>query len=237
MLNLLPENQNIKFIEESHQYFDKTGKELDSVSSVIAKYKKTFDPDGFIIRSYAKRNNLTVEQVREKWDKERIDACVRGNNLHHHIEIYLKENKVLDDGYKDIVEQFQKIKFSGKLFSEVVLADTKTGICGTSDIISLVNDNTVDILDLKTNKKLLYKSKYRTRLLYPLEEIEECEYWIYSIQLNLYSFILKQNGYKTRKMAILYINPETRILEVHKVPKMDREIKMLIKHYTEIKSW
>lgn len=237
MITLLPKNQNIVLKQDTHQYFNKSGEELISISSLLSLYKPKFDEFGHIKRACAKRDGITIEELQQKWDKERDDSCVRGHNLHKHIEIFIKTGQILDEGYKDIVEQFKQIKFTGQLNSEIILADSEYKICGTADIVHELSNKTVDILDFKQNKKMSYKSKYNTKLLYPLDNVDSCEYEIYKYQLNLYSFILSQNGYKTRKMALLYVNPENHKLEIHKIPIIKKDIKKLLKHYIKMRDW
>jgi CRISPR/Cas system-associated exonuclease Cas4 (RecB family) len=237
MIELLKINQEIVFDEPNHKYFDKKGRELDAVSNVIGFYKEEFDPHGHITRAVAKRDGITTQQVRANWKKIAEDACIRGTNFHAQVEHYINTKEILDADYKDVVEQFSKIEFKGKLYSEIRLADTENKICGTADLIEDLGNNVVNLGDFKTNKKLAYKSRYGTKLMFPFNKYDECEFNIYTFQLNIYAFILKQNGYKVNNMTILYINPATRILEIHPVPNIHKEAEKMIKHYRNLQDW
>lgn len=237
MIQLLKKNQDIKFDEPNHKYYDRKGNQLTAVSNVISFFKEEFDPNGHITRAVAKRDGITPQQVRANWKKIANDACVRGTSFHSQAEHFIKTGEILDQEYKDVVEQFAKIKFNGKLCSEVRLADTDNKICGTADLIDLRENNNVDIYDFKTNKKLGYKSKYGTKLLFPFNKYDECEFNIYTFQLNIYGFILRQNGYTVNNMTIFYINPATRILESHPVPDIKDDAEKMIKRYIALQDW
>lgn len=229
-------NKDVNFKEDTHQYF-KNGKELTAVSRVIDFYKNSFDSEGHILRACAKRDNLTVSQVRENWEKTKIEGLTRGKNFHRQVEHYIKTGQILDEDYKDVVEQFAQIKFSGKLFSEIGLHSDKYSMSGTTDGIHLISDNIVDCFDFKSNKKFLIKSKYGDRLMYPMEKYWNSEMDVYTIQLNLYSYMLGEHGYKTNNMTIYYINPTTRLLETYLVPHIQGDIIKLLNHYSAMMAW
>jgi hypothetical protein len=236
-MNLLEINKEIIFDGPSHTYKTKNGKEFTSVSKLLDNYKPEFDPQGYIIRRVAQRDGLTINEVRAKWDKIRDDACDRGHSLHRQLEYFIKTGKILNDDFKDVVKQFKKIKFTGKLFSEVQVHSPTFYIAGTTDVVELLDNNEINIGDFKQNKKLDKKSKYRNKLLYPLEDKEECEFQVYTLQINLYSFMLSEHGYKTKNMVLYYMNPETRILESHTIPDAQKDVKLLLNHWKAMSEW
>ncbi len=230
-------NKDILFDEPSHIYKLKNGQKLESVSKLLSSYKNVFDPVGHIKRACAKRDGITVEEIQTKWDKERDDACDRGHRLHSQLEHFFKTGKILDDDFKDVVEQFKPLKFTGKIFTETQMFSPAFNIAGTADLITLYPDNTIDLGDFKQNKKMLLKSKYNNKLLYPLNDFSECEFEIYTFQLNLYSYMLKEHGYETNKMTLYYIPPSTRKLEIFDVPKREKETLKLLKHFQAIQTF
>lgn len=233
MVKLEDISKNLVFKEKEHQYFI-GDKELTSVSRVLELYKNKFDPQGFIKRACARKEGISQDELQIRWDKERDDACDRGHQLHSQLEHFIKNKTILEDNYKDIVTQFSKIKFSGQLFSEIRLFSEEYGIAGTTDLVCLLDNNTVDIGDFKQNKKIALKSKYKNKLLYPLNIYDECEFEVYTFQINLYSLMLKEHGYKTNKMTLYYFSPATRQMEIFNIPKREKETKNLLDHYKSI---
>ncbi len=237
MIDLLKISEDLIFKEDTHQYFTKDGQELISVSKLLSEYKNKFDPEGHIKRACAKRDGVTVNEIQEKWDRERDDACIRGQNLHEQLEYFVKTKKILDGNYKSVVEQFAKIKFCGQLYSEVQIFDSSFSIAGTTDLVEVLDNNIINLFDYKQNKKMDKKSRYNNKLLYPLDKYDECEFNIYCFQMNLYKFMLEQHGYRVKNMTLYYIPPSTGILEIFDVPHLNKDIKKLLKHHREMQEW
>ncbi len=237
MINITEINKDILFDEPLHTYKLRNGQKLESVSKLLSSYKNTFDPLGHIKRACAKRDGITVQEIQTKWDKERDDACVRGHRLHSQLEHFFKTGEILNDDFKDVVEQFKPLKFNGKIFTETQMFSPSFDIAGTADIIELLDNNVINLGDFKQNKKMSTKSRYNNKLLYPLNDFSECEFEIYTFQLNLYSYMLKEHGYETNKMTLYYIPPSTRKLEIFDVPKREKETLKLLKHFQAIQNF
>ncbi len=229
------------FKEDTHQYF--VGKtELISVSKLISLYKKPFDSTGEIIKKCAERDGKTVEELRKEWDYERDSAALRGTNFHRQAQHWVETGEILNEDYKDVVEQLSKIPFRGKLKSEAKIFDKDLGLAGTCDLLAEYGNNLVDLLDFKTNKRLLKKSfwdretRNYQRMLYPVNHLQDCNFVHYSIQLSLYGIILEQNGYFLKDATILYIHPKSRQIEIHPILPLRKEALSIINHYKKMKS-
>lgn len=226
----------ITFDEPQHKYFDKSGKELISVGSLIQKYCQPFDPTGSIIKKCAEKRNISVEELRAEWEKTKNDACIRGTSLHSQMEHYVITGQILDQPNKDIVEQFAKFEFKGQLFSEQIVYSLKDGVAGTVDLIDLYNNNQTQLWDFKTNK-ILNKFAFGKKMYYPLNHLDDSIFNHYQLQLNLYAYLLEQHGYWVNNMNIFYIKPKTRKIEIHPMENLHQEIVNMIAHYKgELKS-
>lgn len=230
-------SKDIHFDGPSHKYHDKNGNSLISVSSLISLYKPDFDPHGYITKSYARKNNMSVEEVKTKWDKIKTDACAKGHDFHSQAEHFIKTGEILDGTYKDVIEKFAQIKFKGKNESEIMLYSAIYKIAGTADLVTVLPDGSLELGDFKTNKEILTKSKYGTKLLYPLDKFDECQVDTYTVQLNLYKYMLEEHGFKVKKITLYHINPETRNIDIYKIPKIDKDIKSLLSHYKKMNEW
>ena len=67
-------------------------------------------------------------------------------------------------------------------------------ICGQSDKV-IVKDNTIHVWDYKTDTEIKFKGwssqwKSATKLLKPLQHLEECNGNIYSIKMSMYMYLL-----------------------------------------------
>lgn len=90
----------------------------------------------------------------------------------------------------------EKFNFKkGMMYNEVRLCSEEHGIAGTTDRVHAVTDNSIFIRDWKTNKKIRRTAYKNQKMFYPLNEIEDCEYGKYKIQLSGYAYMLERIGY------------------------------------------
>jgi hypothetical protein len=232
MIKLTDINKDIVFEEKAHTYH-LGDRELYSVTRLLSLFKEKFDPDGFIAYRCAKKEGVTKEEIKARWEKTKDDACVYGTKIHGQVEHFLKTGKVEDKEDKDIVEQFTKIKFRGKVYSEIGLHSTRYGLAGTSDIISL-EKNTAIISDIKTNKRFDIKNKYSKKYLYPINHVPETHLHGYSLQILIYGEMVKEHGFDFEPGQILWVNPDTRKVEKFDVLDLNKEVQDLLTHYKQI---
>ena len=238
MENLMTNNpfsQNeIVFEPIQHTYtYTKTGEKLTSVSHLIHNYVKPFDESGFLLRKCAAKEGVSVDTLRDRWDKKRNDACDRGHLWHEQIESFLISGKISDGPDKDIVKKVKNnIKFEGIIYPEVLVYSTDLMICGTADIVEFFpKSNELIIKDWKTNENL-YKKCYN-KLLYPLNYLKDDQITKYSLQLSTYAYLLELRGYTVRAkdLCIFWINPESRDVEQIPVKYMRADVIKMIDHY------
>lgn len=234
--SLLNINKNISFQEDTHEYRDKHGNKLLSVTTLLSIFKEKFDEYGHIARACARRDGVTEKEIHEKWDKEKNRACLYGRNIHAKIESFIKNGKIQEDEDEDIIKDFSNIDFSGQILSEIGLHSKKYGLAGTCDI-AVVEGDTVTIHDIKTNKVFLTKSKYNKKFLFPIQNVPDSHLHAYSLQILIYGEMVKEHGYKFNPGHILWVNPESRKIEKFQVLDMSKEVKKLLDHYRILQEW
>ena len=234
MITLLPQNQSIIFEPIEHSY-KKDGKQLISITTLIELYSEPFDPQGHITQACARREKISAEEMRKRWRENGERAAKDGHNLHSSMEYFINNKKIRNDKYKKIVKQFSKIKFKGDLYSEILLCDVESGIAGTCDLLSQLDEKHLELYDFKYIKRFDLKSRYKKNLLYPLNNIGACHLNKYSLQLYLYKYILEKNGYTVTNIPqIFYINSETHKIETIETINMEKDIKKLLNHYKSV---
>lgn len=228
---------NISFEPVAHKYTDENGQELISVSTLIHKYTKEFDLDGSILKRCAEKKGVTPEELKAEWLKINKDSCDYGHGVHAEIEYFIKNGKIQKNGiYKDIVKKFKKIKFKGKLQSEVRLSNLNFRIAGTADLVEFVDNNIINLLDIKTNRALK-KTSFFTRgvgfemMLYPVQHLQSCNFVHYSLQLHIYAILLEELGYWVDEKTLIYITPKERQIKLHPILPLRNEAIAMIKHY------
>jgi ATP-dependent exoDNAse (exonuclease V) beta subunit len=222
----------VVFNEKDHTYQNPVTKRFYiSVSTLLSKYKEPFDRDYFAGVTAMKKGK-TKEEVLKDWDKTVKDACDKGTNIHKILENYLVEGTIEN---ATLLEKFDKI-FNKKDFqlvrNEYIIFNDEYEIAGTSDLICDVNNELFDVYDFKTNKKFLFHSEYGKYLKTPLNNLQQCHYNDYSLQLSLYAYLYSiYANKKVRKICIFYYDGNE--FKSYPVPYLYWEISVLIKHYIQ----
>jgi hypothetical protein len=233
----LIDSSQIRFEPEAHKYFTKDGKELISASTLVGLYKPEFDPTGEILSRCSAKKGITPEELQKEWDFERDSASERGNTFHDEAEHWVKTKTIKEGKYKDVIEQLARLKFRGKLWAETKVFSKKLLVAGTIDLIDLYNKNQCSVIDYKTNKKLKTKSFFKKgvgfeKMLYPINHLMNCNFVHYSLQQEIYTLLLEEHGYWVNNKVLLYVNPETRLIEKHPIMPLRKEAQTIIEHHT-----
>ena len=196
----------ILFEEDTHKYSSVIdGKEIvyTSVTSVIHKYAKPFDADKIAPFS-AKKAGVSVEEIKRQWAEAGKRACIFGTRTHEICEDIILGREPRNSA-KDLREEFvfkHAINMAKALKTKVDIIsperpvfDVKLKIAGTIDLLAKSKkDNSYIIIDWKTNATIDSENKYGDKMLFPLEDLADCNFNHYALQLNTYEYLLKYSG-------------------------------------------
>lgn len=238
----------MKFIEEGHVYTDDNTREFTSVTKVIHSFEEPKDWDA-IAKKYAKKNGLTVAEVKASWKEENEKSLVRGHAYHA-----LKESEVNEAGKISINNIECAVKFytptegvihqdnckleDNTVYTEMMIWDEDSGICGKSDRVNVV-DGYINVEDHKTNKEIKRKGFFvrnvgTEKLLTPLKHLDNCNWNVYCLQLSLYMYMLwkKNKNLRIGKLTLNHVTfKEDGSIDniiVYDVPYLREEVKALI---------
>jgi hypothetical protein len=240
---------NVKYYDIPHKYYV-DGIQYTSVTTLLHKFTNEFDSD-YWSQYKANEYGKTQQEVLDMWKLENKISTVKGSLVHKYAEDYLA-NKVFDypqdhvikelgsdliqDAYNKSTKQFEsfhKASF-GKLIpikSEFIVYDTNYKISGMVDqLFYNVKYGCIDIYDWKTNKEIKTINQYQKMLL-PVNHLDDCNYYHYSLQLNLYKWIIEKNtGIKIGNMCIVWLNQNNNDFQVYKLHDMQKEIESILKY-------
>lgn len=152
--------------------------------------------------------NKTQQGILDAWDEENRKSCERGTKIHEEIEHSFYKNP------KDI--SLQKFGLGGKFecrkdYSELdlecgvypeylIYRESDDGILRIAGQVDLIvkQGNEITIIDHKTNKKIDQKSgfdsttKANTKMKYPLNNLMDCNFYHYTLQLSTYAWMLQK---------------------------------------------
>jgi hypothetical protein len=98
---------------------------------------------------------------------------------------------------------------------------------------SKTNNNLYYIIDHKTNEKIEQDNKYNKYCLEPITHIADISYMHYALQLNLYEYLLKREGYVPKsaefKLILNHVTPE--FSKLIQLPNLQTEIRDMIIEY------
>lgn len=229
------------FEEEEHIYrhaLDVKGNaEYISATTLIERFFP-FDQDRYINQK-AKRENRDEQEVLDEFIRNRDEAAEKGTHLHAQIEKFLKGEEhdsdfkefiMFQNFYAEVIErhefEFQK--------AEKIILHPEYNVAGMID--ALFKKPSADehiILDWKRSKKLVIDGHPRKfgygYALSELSDLDNSSYYKYSLQQNLYRYILEtQYGYKISSMKLIVLHENYDKYYIVTVDKMDKEIKILL---------
>lgn len=216
---------DVTYHDEPHKYYV-NGKQLISVTTIIHKYQAPFDEE-YWSDYKAKEYGISQRNVKRAWRFINKKGTMKGSAIHDYAENlflnkvfpYPKELIYNEFGFDPVLAEYNITKKHvdnfhadtlGKLIpirTEMVVHDKDTLIGGMVDMLFYnVKKKEFQIWDWKTNKSFDFemKSRHLTGKLYMLEE---SDLEIYSLQLQMYKYIIeKYTGIKLGKSYLVWFS-------------------------------
>ena len=218
---------DLHFYEPEHKYFY-GGKPLKSVTTLISEYKQPFDMN-VVAEREAKKTGREVQEVIEEWNLQRELACSLGNSVHEEAEkiFNLPDGTCFrppDGALGNFLWENPEV-FSGFSIPEVQICHPDYNLAGTVDLL-FSDGNAPAILDWKTNKSIEVIGY--DKMLPPLNDLDDCNYTHYALQLNLYRWMLRERyDYDAERMLIVHLKGSGEY-EEYEVPEMDEYLSKII---------
>ena len=242
-----PQGWDIEFFEDTHKYISYiNGQQIDYVSGTqfLHKFFPPFDPNDEIARRCAAKEGVTVEEIKEKWTKAGKEASALGTRVHEcceDIELGRKDLRNTPQNAKE-EKMFKNAVTMAKRFYnqldilgvEKIVFSPSLRIAGTIDLLARSRkDGTYILGDHKTNKSIDMEDKWNKFALKPIEHLHNINFNLYSLQLNLYQYLLKHEGYVPKDSKfIMFLNHITENqAKIIQLPNMQNEIKDMLIEY------
>lgn len=239
-------DHRITFDPEKHIYHIDDRECFASSTGLVSMFFPKFDAAKVVDQYYDKwqRTNhpkyggLSKEEILTSWVDEGEESSVLGTRLHEAIESFYKgEEPYIEDIEEDyaLFTQFQK-KYPQLIPYRIewrVGTDPDIGVAGSIDMcftMAGLPDDTVIIVDWKRTRKKVESVGFRGRTgLYPLNHLPDTNFYHYSIQLNIYKYILETYyNLKVRSMAFVVLNRVHSNYIVCKVDDLQYEVSLIL---------
>lgn len=245
----MQEFRHIMFYEDKHIYHNTVSREIyQSVTQTIKKvqpevnwdywavykylegrgsvrphdsYEKIWFNGGYVdYKSYLKEANVT----KKSWSSKGKVAREKGTFIHLYLE-NLFDNKVIrvPAKYKNNLgganEFFKDNRHRIPIYAELIVADDDYKIAGQVDRPFFVEPGVLDIYDYKSDAEIKFENKYST-LMSPVDNLPDCNFSKYTLQLNLYKWVIEKNTeWKVRDLKIVHLTDTS--YKLHDIPNYD----------------
>lgn len=195
--------------------------------------------------------NKTQQDILDDWQKKNQEACERGTAIHSELEhsMYkMGKNTNLQRfgiGGKFICDKGRTtLDLENGVYPEYLISRTsKDGILRIAGQIDLLvkEGNHITICDYKTNNKISQHSgfdthnKTRVMMKYPLNNLEDCNFYHYTLQLSTYAWMVqKLNPDFVIDDLILIHFPHEGGQVIYHLDYLKKEVESMLRYYKKI---
>jgi hypothetical protein len=243
--NKHPRDDNIIFQEEGHLYFVNGDPNYISVTTVIHEFFPKFDSDVIIDKmqksnkwTNSKYYGMTSDEIKKQWKDIAESAARLGTLLHESIENYY--NNIEQNIDSEIEKEYnQFLLFKDEILkkypnlepyrTEWYVYHEDYRISGSIDMI-FIDKQTQElyIFDWKRTSELKKENRWQTGFA-PICHLDDCNYNQYSIQLNVYKFILESKyDKKVNSLYLVCFHPTNETFIIEPVFDLQKEVKNLL---------
>jgi len=191
--------------------------------------------------------NTKVNEILDEYSKNRTESCERGTKFHKEMEeSFYKPGTITLDKY-GIGGKFKCIKDNNKfdldqgVYPEYLVyyesPDKFLKIAGQIDLL-IKDGNDIWVLDWKSNKKIEQKSFFNAQLkqskmmYYPINNLEDCNYSHYNLQLSTYAWMIEKNNpeFNIKGLILVHKDHDDNITTYNMNYLKDDVIRMLAYH-------
>lgn len=192
----------------------------------------------------------TRKEIQKGYDDERNKSCERGTKIHSNFEemYYTSEKQDLKKfglgGVFTCKKGYYELDLEKGVYPEFLVSlksfDGILRVAGQIDLL-IKDGNDIIIADYKTNKEIkkhsyFDKNKFsRIMMKYPLNNIEDCNFYHYSLQLSTYAYLLQQikPELNIKKLMLIHIDHDDKITE-YTVDYLKNDVERMLKHYKKL---
>lgn len=244
-VNTHPRDDSITFQEKSHTYYiNGNSSGVVSVTKLIHCFFPEFNAVEIIRKMQEspkwpsnKYFGRSAEDIQEEWNRSGREASSAGTKMHLAIEKFMngaeetissdvkasREWTHFSEFWKDFGNELEPYRTEWEVWVEEIK------LAGSIDcVFRKRSDNTFVIYDWKRSKEIKTENEFESGM-GPLEHLPNSNYWHYTIQLNMYRWILeKYYGLKISDMYLIILHPNNTSYHRMRLNRMDDEIENII---------
>ncbi len=223
------------------------GKDFTNIKKELLNQKK-FEESSLKSLNISKEDFINARaQILQEWKDTNKASTDRGTAIHAKMENSMYElatnvslKKYGIGGKFDVSTKYESfLNTESGIFPEYLIYNDELGLAGQIDLL-VKSRNDIQVLDYKSNRSIDLHSYYnpKTRshqmMQYPLNTVEDCNYFHYALQLSTYAYMLqKWNPDFNVTMLKLVHFPHEGGEVYYDVPYLKDEVERMIKHYNK----
>lgn len=243
--NYHPRDARITFYEPTHTYtIDGSSRGIISGTGFLHQFFPHFNAKETIEKMMKSPKwpaspyfGMTAQQIEELWANKGKEASTAGTAMHLAIEQFMNgaydvilpeiketvEFKYFMNFWNDHGADLEPWRAEWSVFSEEHM------LCGQIDMLfRRKSDGAFLIYDWKRSREIKTSNEF-SKGYAPVSHLEDCNYWHYTLQLNLYRWIL-ENLYDMRiaDMYLIICHPENKNYKRMRLNRLQKEVEDML---------
>ena len=192
--------------------------------------------------------NREQQAILDEWDNENRKSCERGTKIHADFEnsFYAKKkdislSKFEIGGKFECKQNYFELDIENGVYPEYLISrvsdDGKLRIAGQIDLL-VKKGNKITIADFKTNKKIETKSffnqktKSSVKMKFPLNNLDDVNYWHYCMQLSTYAWMIQKINpeFEIEDLVMIHIDHND-TMTIYHLPYLKNEVIKMLSHF------
>lgn len=192
--------------------------------------------------------NREQQAILDAWDEENRKSCERGTKIHSDLEnsLYGKRRdidlaKYQIGGKFECIKDYNELDLEYGVYPEYLIhrvsEDGKLRIAGQIDLL-VKKGNKIIIADYKTNKEIKTKSFYdknkktSEKMKYPLNNLDDVNYWHYTLQLSTYAWMIQKLNpdFEIEDLVMIHFDHSDNMTVYH-LPYLKEEVIKMLAYY------
>lgn len=240
-----PRDKRLRFHEPTHTYYiDGDSTNVISCTGFLHQFFGHFDADATIDKMMAspkwpssKYYGMKKSEIKAMWNENGRIASEAGTAMHLAIEMFLNEATHLIPAevlatpewnyfmkfWADHGHDLEPYRMEWEVFVE------ELRLAGSIDgVFRRKSDGRFLIYDWKRSKEIKTENGFQSGL-GPVSHLPDTNYWHYSLQLNVYRYILEKHyGLDVADMYLVIMHPDNRSYRRMRLNRMDDEVEAMI---------
>jgi hypothetical protein len=239
--NKHPRDEHIRFFEPTHTYYiNGSSDKIISCTGFIHSFFPHFNAKATIEKMMKSPKwpqspyyGMTKEAIEEKWSSSGKEASSLGTAMHLGIEQFLngaeniiepsvkesKEWEYFTNFWKDCGHDLEPYRMEWEVWCDEHM------LCGSIDgVFKRKSDGKIVIYDWKRSKDIKTSNDFETGYP-PLEHLPHTNYWMYTLQLNIYKWFLETRyGLEVGDLYLVILHPNNRNYRRIRLNHLEQEV-------------